>query len=88
MPHPRRTASLPPSRRRLLARRQQRLSEPWLLTRTSKTPLALATTSIELGSAAVPPSASSCDCDAQTVALRHQNIDDAVGEGHDDLTAR
>ena len=37
------------------------VSEPWLLTRTSKCPLALSTTSIALGNAGVAPCASSSD---------------------------
>ena len=37
------------------------VSEPWLLTRTSKSPLGLATTSIALGSAGVSPFGSSSD---------------------------
>ena len=66
----------------------ERLSEPSLLTRTSNSPLALATTSIELGKAGVAPSRQQLRLHDQAVALWHQEIDDAVGEGHHDLPAR
>ena len=64
------------------------VSEPWLLTRTSKCPLDLLTTSIALGKAGVAPCACEHRRHAQAVALRAQEIDDAVGEGHHDLPAR
>ena len=64
------------------------LSEPWLLTRTSKSPLGLATTSIALGKAGVASVCQEFRRHAQAVALRAQEIDDAVGEGHHDLPAR
>ena len=64
------------------------VSEPWLLTRTLKSPLGLLTTSIALGSAGVAPLGMQFRRHAQAVALRAQEIDVAVGEGHHDLPAR
>ena len=57
------------------------VSEPWLLTRTSKSPLALSTTSIALGSAGVTPCGQQVRRHAQAVALRDQEIDDRRWQG-------
>ena len=50
-----------PRRGHLAREKTKMVSEPWLLTRTSKSPLGLATTSIALGSAGVSPFGSSSD---------------------------
>ena len=64
------------------------LSEPWLLTRTLKLPVGLGHHVDRAGQGRSPPLACKTDATRQAVALRLQQIDAAVGEGHHDLPAR